>query len=406
MNPLRPLRLCERQEPLKVVHLITELNTGGAERMLHRVVTSIDRRKFRSIVVTMTDQGPMGEKIAAAGFPVIRLGMKPGMPSMSGARKLHRLLRTERVDILQTWLYHADLLGMIVGKISPVERIIWGLRCSDMEMRHYRPLTAVTLRACSLLSSWADAIIVNSEAGKKFHSLLGYPRAKMVTIPNGFDTDLFRPAPEARTWLRRELGIGKEAFLIGLVARFDPMKDHANFLRAAALLKSEEDVHYVLVGKGVDPRNRELAGNVSAQLQERVHLLGQREDISKIAPALDIATSSSAYGEGFSNTIGEAMACGVPCVATDVGDSARIVGDTGMVVPPRDPGALAGAWVSLLKMGQAGRKKLGARARARIVENYRIEKVVRQFEEFYERIIGMPGEKWQAAVNAIGWRTP
>jgi glycosyltransferase involved in cell wall biosynthesis len=263
-----------------------------------------------------------------------------------------------------------------------------------MELSDYRLLTKITLKMCALLSSWADAIIVNSDKGKRDHSSLGYKPEKMVTIPNGFDTALFRPDPEAKARLLSELGLGKKGVLIGQIARFDPMKDHASFLQAASLLNSNEKVHFVLAGKEVVWGNRELARNLNPKMTGRVHFLGPREDVHRIVPALDIAVSSSAYGEGFSNSIGEAMACGVPCVVTNVGDSARIVGDTGIVVPPRDPAALACAWARLLEMGEAERKRLGMRARVRMHENYRIEKVVGQFEEFYEGIIGVSPGKW------------
>lgn len=355
--------------------------------MLFKVICGMDRKRFRSTVVTMTERGPIGKKIAAEGFPVHELGMSPGRPSLKGSWKLFSLLRRERAHVLQSWLYHADLLGLLVGKISPVKRIVWGIRCSEMDLRNYRFLTAATLRTCSLLSSWADAIVVNSEEGKRVHSRFGYPAGKMVIIPNGFDTDLFRPDPEAGSRLRKELGLREDAVLIGLVARYDPMKDHANFLKAAALLSPEEDVHFVLVGRGVVKENRDLRASVDSSIQDRVHFLGPREDVSRINAGLDIATSSSAYGEGFSNTLGEAMACGIPCVVTRVGDSAAIVGDSGLVVPPRDPVALAEAWNRLLRMGRIEREKVGQRARSRILEQFCIKHVASRFEQLYEGMI-------------------
>jgi glycosyltransferase involved in cell wall biosynthesis len=375
---------------LKIIHLITELNTGGAEQMLYKVTTRMDRRRFRTIVVTMSEKGPIGRQIEAKGFPIVELGMRLGRPSVFGALKLYTLIRRERPSILQTWLYHADLLGIFVGKLAPVQRIVWGIRCSEMDLRNYRFLTNMTVKACARASKWPDAIIVNSEEGKRAHKGFGYRAERMVNIPNGFDTELFRPDPGAQARLLSELGLGREAIKIGLIARFDPMKDHANFLRAASLLNSKEDVHFVLAGRGVVPENRKLSEHLNSRLSGKVHFLGPRDDIARITPALDISTSSSSYGEGFSNTIGEAMACGIPCVVTDVGDSAAIVADTGFVVPPRDPAALAGAWSKLLEMGKEGRKRLGEQARARILENFSIEKVARQFEQFYEGIMQDP----------------
>jgi len=371
---------------LTVVHLITELNTGGAEQMLYKVITGMDRSRFRSVVVSMTDRGTVGAKIANEGFPVLELGMTLGTPNPKGAWRLYRFLRREKPNILQTWLYHADLLGVLIGRMAAVRRIVWSIRCSDMDLANYRLLTTVTLKICARLSVWADAILVNSEQGRRVHEAMGYNSERMVFIPNGFDTALFQADPGAKARLLSELRLGRETFLIGQVARFDLMKDHPNFLKAASLLKSRRNVHFVLAGNGIDRSNPELVKHLDPDLHNRVHFLGPREDIPSLMPAFDIATSSSAYGEGFSNSIGEAMACGVPCVVTDVGDSAVIVGDTGMVVPPRNHEALADAWLGLLEVGDEKRKELGARARKRVLEKYGIDGVVKRFEEFYEGI--------------------
>jgi len=172
------------------------------------------------------------------------------------------------------------------------------------------------------------------------------------------------------------------------VARFDPMKDHGTFFRAASVLASrEEDVHFVMVGKGMVPDNPQVAGHLDSNLEGRVHFLGPREDMPRLTSALDIAVSSSAYGEGFSNTIGEAMACAVPCVVTDVGDARRIVGDTGIVVAPRDPEAMADAWGRFLDMGRDRRRALGEKARQRIQETFSIDRVVARFEDLYEGLV-------------------
>lgn len=375
-------------EPITVVHLITGLNMGGAEQMLHKLVTRMDHNKFRCMVVSMTDIGPIGKKIKAGGIPVFTLDMTLGQPTPRGLLKMFHFFKQESVDIIQTWLYHADLLGLLVGRFAGIKRIVWGIRCSNMHLRNYRPLTALTVRVGGVLSPLADAIVVNSEEGKDVHRRRGYHTGRMVLIPNGFDTGRFCPDTSSRDWLLGQLNLSWDVILIGLVARFDPMKDQRTFLRAASLLAEKEDsVHFVMVGKGMVSHNRELVLLLEGNgLKGRVHLLGLRHDIPRIVAAFDIATSSSAFGEGFSNTIGEAMSCGIPCVVTDVGDSARIVGDTGFVVPPKEPDAMARAWHQLIKMGMGGRKRLAEKARKRIVENFEISSVVRQFETFYEKL--------------------
>jgi len=206
----------------------------------------------------------------------------------------------------------------------------------------------------------------------------------MRVIPNGFDIERFRPDETAREWLLAELGLTHQAKLIGFVGRFDPMKDHKTFFRAASALAAKEDsVHFILAGDGMVVSNAQVSVLVKPKLLDKVHLLGRREDIPRLLAAMDIATSASAYGEGFSNAVGEAMACGVPCAVTDVGDAGWIVGDTGIVVPPGSPELLADAWNRLLDMDLEQRKRLGERARKRVAENFEINKVVRRFEDFY-----------------------
>jgi len=373
--------------PIRIAHVITELNMGGAEQMLCKLVTRMDRERFRCIVVSMTDKGPVGERIEEAGIPLFQLGMGLGKPTPGGLAKFYHLLKQESVDIVQSWLYHADLLGLIVGRMAEVNRVVWGIRCSDMRLRRYRPLTALTVRLCGVLSPLADAIVVNSREGARIHRKRGYLTDRMVLIPNGFDTSVFHPDEDARDWLLETLGLPGGVRLIGLIARYDLMKDQPNFLRAADILAGEDPaVHFVMAGRGVTPENRELAALISDRLKGRAHLLGQRDDVARVAAGLDIASSSSAFGEGFSNTIGEAMACGVPCVVTDVGDAAQVVGDTGIVVPPGDPEALARGWRELLRDDDR-RRLLGRQARERIQGAFELEAVVRRYETVYERLM-------------------
>lgn len=379
----------DRSNRINILHLITELNTGGAEMMLYRLVTRMDHTKFRHMVVSMTDVGPIGEKIKSEGIPVFDLGMTLGRPSIKGFAKLANFLKREPVDIIQTWLYHADLLGLIAGKMTGIKKIIWGVRCSDMHLQNYRYLTRLTVKMGSVLSPFVDAIVVNSEEGRQVHKRRGYDTKRMILISNGIDSERFCPDELAKDWLIDHLALTRDVAFIGLVARFDPMKDQKTFLKAASkLAERTKAVHFIMIGKGMDKDNKELIPLLQdGHLKNRVHLLGLREDIPRLTAALDIATSSSAYGEGFSNTIAEAMSCGVPCVVTDVGDSARIVGDTGLVVPPKNPEAMAEAWHKILGMGKEKREAMGKKARLRIVENFEIAQAVNRFESIYEKLV-------------------
>jgi len=361
-----------------VFHLITGLETGGAEGMLARLVTRTDRSRSRSVVVSMTDGGAVGPVIASAGIPVEALGIRRGMIDPRGVTRLIGLLRHYRPDIVQTWLYHADLLGLIAARLGYVPHLVWNIRCSDMAGPN------VVRTILSRFSARPETVIINSLAGRRFHEGIGYHPRRWECIPNGYDTALLRPDEAARLRLRGALGIEPGAIVIGLPARYHPMKDHAGFLAAARQIAADPTIVFVLLGSGIEPANRDLVRAIEAQgLTPRLRLLGERGDMNAVYPALDIATLSSAFGEGFPNVLAEAMACGVPCVATDSGDAAEILGDCGIIVPPRDPQALAEGWQRMIALGAEGRRELGGRARTRIVENYDLDQIVSRFETLY-----------------------
>ena len=374
---------------IKIVHVITDLDIGGAEAMLSRLIVGMDRERFINYVVSLTRPGPLGDVIQASGTPVYSLQMRRGVPNPLGVWRLFRLIRKECPHVLQTWLYHADLLGLLVGKLVGIPVIAWNVRCSEMDMRQYSTLSNFVRRVLVKLSSQPEVVVINSRAGQQFHESLGYRPRRWNVIPNGIDVDRYSPDSSARVKLRFELGVSINIILIGLIARFDPMKDHLNFFQAArCLLKTHPETHFVLAGQGIDHQNTVLTTSITTfKVRENIHLLGERKDVQSILAGLDIVCSSSAYGEGFPNVVGEAMACGVPCVVTNVGDSACVVKDTGKVVPPKDPKALASAWKELIEMGHEGRWQLGLTARQRIKENFDLGKIVAQYEHFYEDIV-------------------
>jgi glycosyltransferase involved in cell wall biosynthesis len=376
---------------LTVLHLITGLDTGGAERMLARLVARTDHGRFQPLVVSLTDAGTLGPIIRAGGGEVATLGLCRGLPDPRGIRRLAAMFRQLRPDIVHSWLYHADLLGLLAFGIVRTPRLLWNLRCSDMGTA-LAPLTVLCRGVLGKCSGIPDAVVVNSLAGLRFHERIGYHPRRWEYVPNGFDMGEFHFDPEARRALRAELGIGDATIAIGLPARYHPMKDHATFLAAAARLASTRpDTAFVLVGRGIDGANHTLAAAIAAHgLWERVRLLGDRRDIARVYSALDIVTLSSAGGEGFSNVLGEAMACSVPCAATDDGDARTIIGETGIVVPRRDPAALAAGLAKLIALGGEGRRALGAAARTRIAREFDIASVVAHYEALYEDIIAQP----------------
>lgn len=377
---------------IRIVHVITGLDTGGAEMMLYKLLSLTDRTRYAPSVVSLTGGGPVGDRIEALGIPVETLGMARGVPDPAGLLRLAVRLRRIRPALVQTWMYHADVVGGLAAKLAGNVPVLWNLRQSSLDRAGLGRGTLLTARAAAWLSHRIPVrIVCGSEAARRAHGALGYARDRLVVIPNGFDLDMFAPSASARAAVRRELGIGGDVPLIGLAARFHPQKDHHTFIRAAGMLREWlPEAHFVLCGNGVSWQNSRLAGWIDeAGVRDNCHLLGSRADMPMIDAALDVAASSS-RSEGFPNVIGEAMACGVPCAVTDVGDSAQLVGDTGRVVPPRDARALAQAWQALLAMPAGDRRDLGAAARRRIGQCYSLQSVVRRYEDLYDRALGAP----------------
>ena len=372
---------------INLVHVISSLDVGGAETTLFRLISRMNGEHFTNRVVSLIPPGPIGKSMVAAGVPVNSLLMRRGHASPGAFFRLVRLLREERTDIVQTWLYHADLLGLLSGRVAGLRRVVWNICSSDMDMSRYRWLSGVTRGSCARLSRFPEAVVASSEAGRRFHVAIGYRPKRWAVIPNGVDGDVFRPDPAARRRLRAEIAVSPEEVLIGLVARYDPMKDHSTFLRAASILRRNGAVcHFVLAGDGVTAQNPALSKLVvDGGLLGTVHMLGRREDVPHLQAALDIATLSS-VSESFPNVLVEAMSCGVPCVVTDVGDAARIVEDTGIVVPPGDPSALARGWEELLARGAEARRSLGARARLRVERQFSLDRMVDSYEKLYSSI--------------------
>jgi glycosyltransferase involved in cell wall biosynthesis len=373
---------------MNVVHVITGLEIGGAETMLSRLLATTDRERFTSSVVALGRWGPIGDRIAELGVPVTALDLGPDAGLPTGLSRLGVLLRRARPAVVQTWLYHADLLGGLAARLVAWAPVVWGIHNTNLDPALVKRGTIRAARACARLSARVPcAVVCCSETTRRLHEAFGYAPARMVVIANGVDPAAFRPDPGARDAVRAELGLTADAPLVGLVARFDPLKDHRTFVRAAAAAAAADPrARFLLAGAGADADNATLRGWIEeAGVAERTFLLGPRRDVPRLMAALDVGTLSS-VGEALPLVVAEAMACGVPCVVTDVGDAGELVGDTGLVVPPRDPGALAAAWLALLGLPAAERRALGAAARHRIEEHYSLAATVARYEALYERV--------------------
>lgn len=370
--------------------IITGLSTGGAETMLYKLLQNLDRGRFSPTVISLTTKGEIGPRIEALGIPVHALGMSSGLPSPFKFFRLKQLLRQLKPDVVHTWMYHADLLGGLAARLAGCDRVIWCIRHSNLSKAENKRTTLLVAKACAALSYRVPVqILTCSRRAADIHAAVGYAAEKIHVIPNGFDLKNFSPDISARASVRAELGLEINAPLVGLFARFNSQKNHIGFIEAAARVHALlPEVQFVLAGTGVDAANFALNNTISSMgLQANIHLLGRRDDVSRLMASLDVLVSSSSHGEAFPNVLGEAMACGVPCVVTDVGDSAEIVGNTGRVVPAGDMAGLADGLVALLRLPDDEKRALGEQARARVAANYEIGHVTRLYEAFYERVI-------------------
>lgn len=369
---------------MKVLFVTTTLDTGGAETALLRLLSTLNGIEASVVSMNPCDGLPIAEQIKSLGIPIHGLNMNPSRPNPLVLLRLLKVIRDFRPKIIQGWMYHANLLSTLAGSVSRTP-ICWGVRQCLYSISTERRMTRGVIRASARASRAATSIVYNSKLASTQHENVGFSASKSAIISNGFDCTVLRPDIAARVRIRKELGVADSEILIGLIARYHPMKDHATFLAAAGRV-AEPRARFVLAGKMASADNPELVNLIEKfGLNGRVLLLGNRTDVPALNSALDIACSSS-WSEGFSNTIGEAMACGVPCVATNVGESGEIISDTGIVVPPRDPASFADALIKMINAGQEARDKLGRLARQRIESHFPAKLVAERYEHLYNSI--------------------
>lgn len=375
---------------MRVLHIITGLGVGGAETMLCKLLAAMTDHPVSSHVISLTDGGELAGKIEGLGVPVESVGMAGLADAPRTLLRLARRIREINPDVVQTWMYHGDLIGGLAtwcarqgGRKIP---IVWNIRLSEVDPKFVKWSTRLIIRCLALLSArMPAAILANARASLTTHQAMGYAPHKFVLIPNGFDLAQFKPDIDARAELRRELGVPQDAILVGKAGRFDAQKDYPSFLAAVRrVTTARPDVVFLACGSGVTDTNPEMCALVGAPLPN-LHLLGKRTDMSRVHAALDVAVSTS-IGEGFANAIGEAMCCAVPCVVTNVGDSKDIVGDCGITVAPSDPEAVTNAILELVGMSAAERQALGKRARARVAQKYDIDRIAQDFRNVWNRV--------------------
>ncbi len=370
----------------KVLHIITDLDPGGAEKFLLRLASALEENTLSSTVLYLTGQGRLEPQFQAAGIETYAIEMRWSFRIVPSLWRLLRHAFSLRPDVIQTWMYHADLLGGVIGVLLNVP-VIWSVRQSNLSPSVNKRRTLMIVRLCAFLSGWLPRYIVyNSVAAARAHARKGYAKGKEVIIHNGIDCTKFKFNDQSRQRIRRELGVGREAVVVGHVARFDKQKDHLTYLKAVKLLhEASPSTCFILAGEGVTWDNRELTQDFDPIRDSSwLFLLGHRADIGDIFSAMDIFCLSSC-GESFPNVVIEAMAIGLPCLGTDVGDVREMIADTGRVVASRNHLQLVDACKELLALPTGVRQEIGRRAALRVKANYSLSHAAEQFFCIYER---------------------
>ena len=380
------------KQKTRVAILTRSLEVGGAEIQLSLLARNLDLDRFELIVISLYERGALVEELESAGISVIGLGKRGRWDLVGPYRHLVEILRSFNPEIVHSFLGPPNILAALAKPRLDHCRLVWGFRASNMDLARYDWSHRVTEILQKILSRRPDRIVVNSHAGRKFSTSHGFPATLQTVIPNGIDTEKFTRDHDAGQSIRDDGGIPPASPLIGIIARLDPMKDHHTVLRAASLaLASNPGLRFVCVGDG-PPYVRETLQNFASSLglDASVTWTGLRRDLPTIYSALDIATLTSAFGEGFPNAVGEAMSCQVPCAVTDVGDAAVVVGDTGIAVPPSQPDAMAAAWQSLTTEPKDQRQARAEKSRARIVEHFSVSAMIQAHADLYLELASKP----------------
>jgi glycosyltransferase involved in cell wall biosynthesis len=375
------------------MHVIVGLEVGGAEHMLHRLVLAQqkDSTADKCTVVSLTDAGPLGLQLSKDGIDVVALEMRSPLGLLMVVWRLRSLILQRSPNVVQTWMYHADLMGGVAARLAGIKNVIWGVRTTDVKAGGSRA-TAIVRKVCALLSHFVPhTIVCAAEASRLAHIAVGYDSSRMAVVPNGFDLARLVSTQHQRDARRQQCGLGVDQVVVGYVGRFHPVKDQQNFVRAAGMVAQQHsNARFLMVGRDLDGANVQLAQWIQATgYAERFVLLGERADVPVCLSAMDLFCLSS-RNEGFPNVVAEAMAMGLPCVVTDVGDAAMLVADTGVVVPKENSAALAQGMVQLLTLSVQERQALGRSARVRIEQEFSMERCTQRFEAVYADVLNNP----------------
>ncbi len=381
----------------KVLHIIIGLYVGGAEMMLYKLLCATNREKFEPVVVALMGRGGQRDMIGAVedlGIKVYTLDMDLSCPTpkttLRAWWKLQRVLRREKPDVIQGWMYHSNLAALLGRKVrAQGAKLVWAIHNTRNEELFKTRLNRLFDTLGQRFSGQPDGTIYVSQIGRQQHGEAGYNTSKSWVVPNGFDMELFAPSQQARQDVREEIGVPQNTMLVGLFSRWHAMKDHSNFFQAANIVAySHPEVHFVLAGAGIFHDNAELVQLARENgVEAQTHFLGERQDMPRLMAALDVMVLSSSHGEAFPLVLGEAMACGVPGVATNVGESAQIIGEAGIVVPIKNAPELAAGIAHFIEADEQAKTQFSQAARARIQDNFSLQSVTRRYEEIYQTLL-------------------
>jgi glycosyltransferase involved in cell wall biosynthesis len=376
---------------MKIIHIITSLNIGGAEQVLKQFLLSAPDAQRNTLVISLKNLGKIGEELQSRGFEVVALNMRSFLAFPVGFFRLYRLIRHYRPDIVQTWLYHADLIGGVVAKFAGVKNIVWGIHTVELREKAY--FTEVIRKLLAWFSySIPSKIICVAEASRKKHIALGYDASKMVVIGNGFDMSALQSTPTLRSEFRQAFGLGDQDVVIGTLGRLSQVKGQDVFIRSAGLIAEVyPNVRFLMIGRELEATNKIVMEWINATgFTDRFVLTGERPDVAVVLSAMDIFCLSS-RSEAFPLVLGEAMAMGLPCVSTDVGDTGVLLGDTGLLVHKDDYEALTVGLKQMLDMSEDERTALGERAKLRVQNEFTLEQTHKKFEAVYAELLASRG---------------
>jgi glycosyltransferase involved in cell wall biosynthesis len=369
-----------------VLHIISGLEIGGAETALYRLIDASQESGYLHSVACLSAAGPISERLVKSNIETHHFPLKQS-PILELIRLCVLIIRSKPA-IVQTWMYHADFIGGVIARICGNAKVIWGVRTTDLVASSSRR-TEILRSYCAALSRLVPhAIICAADASRRSHISIGYKASLFHVIPNGFSLTGFSVSSAHREVIRLQFGFSEDHRVVGCVGRFHPAKDHHNFVQAARLVAVKHaDVRFLMIGRGLDSHNAELAGWLAQTgVADRFLLLGERSDVPLCLAAMDIFCLPSRT-EGFPNVVGEAMAMGLPCVVTDVGDASYLLGDGGVVVPKEDSQLLASGLLRLLSMSDQERMDLGARGKARVAAEFSMERTRERFEAVYRHVL-------------------